>query len=186
MEECWWRNKHMKTLPTREEEREHCGENGWLPCLLVVVIPDAGKDVIITWIKGGGQKENTWRDCLRFRVKKLSWKSLHTVFYDQLPYLTFLCHVVHAIGHSGALLSGVESQEASIIIYEVVVFEKKTKRFELQTERVTRSVEVMEISLFRFILCIGVSYCPVLRIHISISLPTSVNATKYTKNIWGI
>lgn len=93
--------------------------------------------------------------------------------------LTFLCHVVHAIGHSGALLSGVESREASIIIYKVVIFEKKTKRFELQSERVLRAVEVTEISLFRFILCIGVSYSLVLLIHISISLPTNVNATKY-------
>lgn len=79
-----------------------------------------------------GQKENTPRDCLGFKVNKLSSqeKTLHKLFLRPAitwDFLTFLSHVVHAVGHSGALLFGVESREASIVIYKVVVCEKKTK-----------------------------------------------------------
>lgn len=41
--------------------------------------------------------------------------------------LTFLGHVVHTVSHSSALFFAVESQEASIIIYKVIVCERKTK-----------------------------------------------------------
>lgn len=96
-----------------------------------------------------GQKENTYREILGLKLTKLS--SLETtkptpqvfssiqfiLLLDQPLYetvlhtLTFLSHVVHAVGHSGALLFGVESREASVIIYKEVVCKKRRKWSEL-------------------------------------------------------
>lgn len=40
--------------------------------------------------------------------------------------LTFLGHVVHAVGHRRALLLGVQGGEASVVVHKVVVCKKKT------------------------------------------------------------
>lgn len=39
--------------------------------------------------------------------------------------LTFLGHVVHAVGHRRALLLGVQGGEASVVVHKVVVCKKK-------------------------------------------------------------
>lgn len=42
---------------------------------------------------------------------------------------TFLRHVVHAVGHRGALLLGVQGGEASVVVHKVVVCEKKQQHY---------------------------------------------------------
>lgn len=88
------------------------------------VIPDAGKDFMNKRTKRG-QKENTGRETFSFKGNR---------FYPEIEdqtkaSLTFLSHVVHAVGHSGALLFDAESRETSIIVDKVVVCGRKTRRF---------------------------------------------------------
>lgn len=65
-----------------------------------------------------GQKENRRRETLSFKGKRV---------YPEIEEgqrktsLTFLGHVVHAVGHSGAPLFDAESRETGIIVYKVVV-----------------------------------------------------------------
>lgn len=40
---------------------------------------------------------------------------------QSLRMLTFLCHVVHAVGDSRALFSGVQRGEASVVVNKMVV-----------------------------------------------------------------
>lgn len=42
--------------------------------------------------------------------------------------LTFLGHVVHAVGHRRALLLGVQGGEASVVVHKVVVCKKEKKK----------------------------------------------------------
>lgn len=73
-----------------------------------------------------GQKENTGRETFSFKGNR---------FYPEIEEdqtkasLTFLSHVVHAVGHSGALLFDAESRETSIIVDKVVVCRRETRRF---------------------------------------------------------
>lgn len=39
--------------------------------------------------------------------------------------VTFLGHVVHAVGHGRVLLSGVQEQEASVVVDEMIIWEKR-------------------------------------------------------------
>lgn len=48
------------------------------------------------------------------------------LFFLQLP-VTFLSHVVHAVGHSGALLWAIETREASVVVDKEVIC-RKSKR----------------------------------------------------------
>jgi hypothetical protein len=42
-------------------------------------------------------------------------------------YLTLLGHVVHAVSHSSALLSAVQGQKASVLIYEMVICQERER-----------------------------------------------------------
>jgi len=64
-----------------EEEMEQCGGKGWLPCLLVVVIPDAGTFFLNHMNRGGGgggggDRRRIHREILD--LKGTRWSSLET------------------------------------------------------------------------------------------------------------
>lgn len=90
----------------------------------MLVIPEEGDRFCNHINRGGGreQKESGWASCshrIRGGNTNNNWKD----------FLTFLGHVVHAVGHRRALLLGVQSGEASVVVHKVVVCKKKTKQY---------------------------------------------------------
>lgn len=78
-----------------------------------------------------GQKENRRRESLSFKGNRVYPE---TEAGQRKTPLTFLGHVVHAVGHSRAPFFHAESRETGIIVHKVVVCCRKTTRFNSRFE----------------------------------------------------
>lgn len=83
-----------------------------------------------------GQKENRRRETLSFKGNRVYPE---TEEGQRKTSLTFLRHVVHAVGHSCAPLFDAESRETGIVVYKVVVCCRKTTRFNSRLQSTTLS-----------------------------------------------
>lgn len=61
--------------------------------------------------------------------------------------LTFLCHVVHAVGHCCVLVFGVQKEETCIFVDKMIVWKRKDLGFFLEVRSCQTLGEKMKIRL---------------------------------------
>lgn len=99
----------------------------------MLVIPEEGTGFVITLIRRRERTEGKWMEKL-FTLHQERGNTNNNYFFFFVPILTsrcrekasltFLRHVVHAVGHRRALLLGVQGGEASVVVHKVVVCKK--------------------------------------------------------------